>query len=420
MMKKLSEIELPSNLPKNLSRKIGWIGLIGFAIATPIVGFQWFTQHQNQPNSAANTVKPAAPSASIDRITALGRLTPRQGVTYIGGPAGEILGKLDVKEGDWVSKGDVVAYLRNHSERQAELAVAQQQLQTAQANLRAESEFEEAQDQAKQQDVNQLPIEQERDIAAQKALVENLRSQRELAVEEARRYETLLKEGAIALSLARQRETASEQANHQLRQAEAQLQQLIAARSRELNNAKTQTSTQQVAANRNLQKVRNEISTAQQNVALAQARLALTEIRSSASGEVLRIITKSGENLGDPNQRSKPGILAIGDTRQMKVVSEIHESNIHRIRVGQRTKIRSRNQAFKKELTGKVIFIGREIFKNNVLNDDPAALMDARVVEVSIQLDESREVAGLTNLQVDVEIDTSGDKTTDQQPGAPS
>jgi HlyD family secretion protein len=45
-----------------------------------------------------------------------------------------------------------------------------------------------------------------------------------------------------------------------------------------------------------------------------------------------------------------------------------------------------------------------QIYKNDILDVDPAADADARVVEVRIRLDEPDEVAGLSNLQVDVEI----------------
>ena len=58
-------------------------------------------------------------------------------------------------------------------------------------------------------------------------------------------------------------------------------------------------------------------------------------------------------------------------------------------------------------LRGKVVEVGLEINKQDVLNADPAAQFDARVVEVKVQLDQlsSRRVAGLTNLSVQVAID---------------
>ena len=58
-------------------------------------------------------------------------------------------------------------------------------------------------------------------------------------------------------------------------------------------------------------------------------------------------------------------------------------------------------------LHGKVVEVGLEISKQDVLNTDPAAQFDARVVEVKVLLDEpsSRRVAGLTNLSLQVAIE---------------
>jgi HlyD family secretion protein len=82
----------------------------------------------------------------------------------------------------------------------------------------------------------------------------------------------------------------------------------------------------------------------------------------------------------------------------------VYESDVGLIRPGQTAMILSRNGAFDKALSGKVSTIGWQVFKNNVLDDDPAANADSRVVEVKIQLDDSKAVEALTNLQVDVKI----------------
>ena len=59
------------------------------------------------------------------------------------------------------------------------------------------------------------------------------------------------------------------------------------------------------------------------------------------------------------------------------------------------------------KLQGTVEKIGLEIERQNVVNTDPTANIDARVVEVKVKLDKasSQKVAGLTNLQVNVKID---------------
>jgi len=121
-------------------------------------------------------------------------------------------------------------------------------------------------------------------------------------------------------------------------------------------------------------------------------------IRAAKSGRVLRIITHEGEAIGNS------GILDLGDTRQMYVVAEIHETDLRLVKVGQPATIASRNGAFSQPLSGKVAEIGWQVFKNNVLDDDPAANADARVVEIKIRLDNSQPVESMTNLQVDVRV----------------
>ena len=89
----------------------------------------------------------------------------------------------------------------------------------------------------------------------------------------------------------------------------------------------------------------------------------------------------------------------------MMVVAEVYESDVDLVKVGQKVTIASRNGAFTDILTGEVAEVGWQIFKNNVLDDDPAANADARIVEVKIRLDQGDRVEGLTNLQVDVRIE---------------
>jgi len=61
--------------------------------------------------------------------------------------------------------------------------------------------------------------------------------------------------------------------------------------------------------------------------------------------------------------------------------------------------------ALAEPLTGAVERIGRKIGKMDVLSADPAAKTDARVVEVHIRLDDGAAASGLTNLQVEVELE---------------
>jgi HlyD family secretion protein len=128
----------------------------------------------------------------------------------------------------------------------------------------------------------------------------------------------------------------------------------------------------------------------------AQAELDLSIVRSPLSGQVLEIHARTGERVG------LDGIAELGRTDQMYAVAEIYETDIDRVRVDQRATITS--PALRQPLTGSVERIGRKVGKLDVLDTDPAAKTDARVVEVDIRLDDGQDVSGLTNLQVEVAV----------------
>ncbi|HAA30619.1 MAG TPA: ABC transporter permease, partial [Cyanobacteria bacterium UBA8553] len=82
------------------------------------------------------------------------------------------------------------------------------------------------------------------------------------------------------------------------------------------------------------------------------------------------------------------------------------ESDISKVRLGQRVAITSEGKAFEGEIRGSVSQIGQKIGKKDILNTDPAAAVDARVVEVNIRLSpqDSKRVASLTYAKVIVKI----------------
>ncbi len=95
----------------------------------------------------------------------------------------------------------------------------------------------------------------------------------------------------------------------------------------------------------------------------------------------------------------------MGDARTMHVVAEVYESDIGLVQIGQPATISS--PSLPVDMTGRVVQIGMLIFKNDVLDVDPAADADARVVEVRIELDDGERVQHLTNMTVDVVIDVA-------------
>jgi HlyD family secretion protein len=128
----------------------------------------------------------------------------------------------------------------------------------------------------------------------------------------------------------------------------------------------------------------------------AKAELDLSVVRSPITGRVLDVHAREGERVnGD-------GIAEIGQTDSMYAIAEVYETDVPRVRLGQRATITS--PALPQPVTGTVDRIGLKVGKKDVLSVDPAARTDARVVEVRIQLDDPAQVAALTHLEVDVTI----------------
>jgi HlyD family secretion protein len=134
----------------------------------------------------------------------------------------------------------------------------------------------------------------------------------------------------------------------------------------------------------------------------AQADLQLAYVRAPITGEIFKIHTKAGEA---PNSK---GIVEIAQNDRMVAVAEIYESDIGKIKMGQVAEIKSETGSFKGTIKGTVQQIGLQVAKKDVLNTDPAADADARIVEVRLAIDpaESNNVRGLTNSKVEIKIKT--------------
>jgi len=342
-------------------------------------------------------VEEPAPLPEQVQVAALGRIEPQGEVIEVGGPTTERIARLEVDEGDYVRQGEVIAYLDSYEERLAERDYAASQLTEAEARLKAETQLGQAQIQEAQTRLQQVDRPQLLEIEAQQASIRELEAELTLARVDLQRLQSLQREGAISQQEYDQQLWETRQVEERLNNAKVNLARLESARSTDLSNAQAQVESQR--ANMARSQAQIEVDSAARNLQLAEAKLDRTIILTPRDGEVLRIITHPSEVV------SENGIVELGNTRQMFVVAEVYESDVGKVRVGQQATVTSRNGAFDQTLTGVVERIGSQIFKNNVLDDDPAANADARVVEVEIRLNNSQSVAKLTNLQVDVSID---------------
>jgi len=276
----------------------------------------------------------------------------------------------------------------------------------------------------------------QRDIL--RASVERVRAEQRNAQVDAGRYDFLYKQGAISQQERDRRSVNAITTTQQLRESQASLKQGVATLQQQISEARAnqmrtiatlQQQLLEAIATRNqtlstlqrqideersrlnklldvspmdLQIARAQVSSAIALIKKAQSDLQLSYVKAPTRGEILKIHTKSGEVM------NLNGIAEIGQTDQMFVVAEIPEDSIGRVSMGQLVTVTSDNGAFSGQIPGNITEIGRKIGKKDVLNTDPAADIDARVVEVKISLSpqDSQRVSGLTNAKVMVEINT--------------
>ncbi|MEM1252402.1 MAG: efflux RND transporter periplasmic adaptor subunit [Cyanobacteria bacterium P01_H01_bin.21] len=385
---------VPQSVQHPLRKTSFWIGMGILLLMGSASLLALRSVSQSRQAALEEAAKP--PPERVD-VAALGRIEPKSEVIDVAAPETGILGKLLVDEGVQVESGQVLAELDMYEIRKAERDYAASQLVEARQTLEAESglgaaRIAEANTQADQIDQPQIQA-----IEAQAARIRSLEARLALAQTDLARFQDLHAQGAITQQDLDRQQTEVDELTSDIANAIATKTQLELARDTALDNAAAQVS--MAEADLQLASVETGVEAAQQNLVLAEARLNRTVIKAPVAGQILDIYIRPGEAVS--NNR----LLSMGNTDEMYVVAEVYETDVGLVKPGQTAKITSRNGAFNGELTGTVETIGLQIFKNDVLDDDPAANADARIVEVRIAVDQDEAVAMLTNLQVDVLID---------------
>ena len=383
--------------------KIRHLPLVLGAIATLIVGGAGYSAIVKRPTPPLILETPT----QVETVSALGRLEPQGELIQVFAPTsaeGARVETIRVTHGQQIRKGDVIAVLDSYARRLAAFQEAQEQVRVGQAQLsQVEAGAKAGQIRAQARVVDRQQVELQTETEAQEAAIARLQAELHNAALEARRYQVLYSEGAVSASLRDGKQLTADTVRQQLNEAQVNLSRIQRSRQQQVSEA--QATLDQIAEVRpvDVNVARSHVFAAQARVARAQAELDLATVRSPQDGQVLKIHTRPGELVG------AQGIISLGQTQRMVAVAEVYELDVSRIRVGQRATVISKNNAFPEVLRGKVIEVGLEISKQDVLNTDPAAQFDARVVEVKMLLDEaaSRRVAGLTNLSVQVSIDVN-------------
>ncbi|NEO68371.1 ABC exporter membrane fusion protein [Moorena sp. SIO3H5] len=418
-----------------------WRALLAFAIAFPLSIFFVYNFRYSQKSVTRVSPPDSETVVQLNAVAALGFLEPEGEVIHLSGTVlaeGARVAELVVKQGEQVKAGQIVAILDSHKRLSAALERAKTQVKIAQArleqvqagakpgqinaqrarieNLQAELQGQTA---AQQATIEGLEADLKGKTAAQQATIERLKAQLRHAKTECDRFERLHIDGAVTASdrdlKCLEKETAHklviesevtfkqivDSGQEQIKEAQANLQRTINTIQQQQTEAKA--TLNQIAEVRAVDVVlaQAELEDAMVGVQQAQAELDLAYVRSPRTGQILKIHTWPGEIVSDQ------GIVELGRTEQMYVKAEVYETDISKVRLGQRSTITS--DGFPGELNGIVDQIGLQIGKKEVFSTNPVVDVDARVVDVKIRLnsEDNHKVAGLTNLQVKVVIDTS-------------
>lgn len=379
-----------------------WLAFVGVAILG-LAGTGWGVwQFRAAQMREAQTDVLVVPE--IQTVTALGRLEPAVEMINLTASTATQPSRIEqllVEEGDRVQAGEMIAILDNRDRLQASLQKAENQVRVAQAKLaQVQAGVKAGELQAQRAEIARLQADRAGSLAAQRAAVDRLQAEVQNARIEYERYESLYQQGAVSASQRDAKRLAYITAQQQVQQAQAELGRIETTSQEQIQQA--QATLDRLAEVRpvDVEAAEAEVQSAKAAVVEAQANLEQGEVRSPRAGQIIKIHTYPGEKIADQ------GIVTLGQTQQMKAIAEVYQSDISQIQVGQPATITS--PVIPNSLQGTVERIGLQVEQQQVVDEDPAANIDAKVVEVHIRLDpnSSQNVAGLSNLQVTVTIQT--------------
>jgi HlyD family secretion protein len=326
-----------------------------------------------------------------DTVSALGRIEPGEGIVVITGTVGDRVKKVLVKQGQTVRAGEQLIECLGEEVIAKQLELARGKLEQTRdlvdkekkhaAALLAEAEI------AKRRPAEIVPIQVEAQDAEIK-VVENQLQQAERDLEK-------LPKNLPQAEIDRQTQVV-DRYREQLRGYRAKLR--VLEKDKEIN---------QLAADKKLESTKAgldkalsmiDLSGAERQVSLVEAELARATILSPIDGQVLEVNVQAGETIGQ-----RP-MITLGQNDVFYVLAEVYESDIARVKVGQKATITS--IALPEPIEATVDRIGSMVKRNEVLGLDPTARSDTRVVEVRLRLDKPGIAAQRIGLQVDVTVAT--------------
>lgn len=374
---------------------------ISLGLSIGLLSFYGISRHQSYiQKQAIKTTKQAPVRVAV---TALGRIEPQGEVTRLSAPSslsGVRVERILIKDGDIVRKGQVVAWLEGYARTAAAMQQVSDKVAVARAQLAQTKAGAKTGDiNAQKATITRLEAQIKGEVATEQATIARLQAQLNNANTENNRYQQLYKQGAVSASIADEKRLRSQTVEQQIREARAGLTRTVNTLQDQLTEARAKLVSISEVRPVDVQLAEAEVKSAISAVQQSRAEHELTYVKAPLDGKVLKVHAKTGEAIGSN------GIVEIGTTSQMYVAAEVYQTDVEKIRVGQKAIITS--PAFNGKIQGTVSEIGLQVERQSILSVNPSADTDRRVVEVKIRIDnpaDSKRVASFTNLQVDVAI----------------
>ncbi len=364
----------------------------------------------SQIRDRASSPPPPVDVTPTEAVTALGRLEPEGEVIKlsVANAQDSRVNQLQVEEGEWVEAGQVIAVLQGLDKKQAELMEARRNVAIYQARLAQiqAGDAKLADVAAQQATINQLEAQLRTETTERQAAITRTEAELRNAEQTYQRYQQLHQAGAIETVTLDDHRERLETARADVQEARAQLDNTVLTLQERLQQEQALLAKLREVRPVDLREAEAELDHARAQVQRIEAELDDFYVRVPVAGQILKINTRVGEQVN-----TNAGIVELGRTNQMVAIAEVYETDVGLIQPGQRATIISEHGGFDGEIHGTIEHVGMQINKQDVLDADPAADQDARVVEVKIPIDpeDNDRVASLTNLQVRITIDLTSD-----------
>ncbi|MBD2454787.1 HlyD family efflux transporter periplasmic adaptor subunit [Nostoc sp. FACHB-87] len=376
---------------------------IGLSIITAISILAVVIINRQSRNTNQNKL-PATSSSqqSIVRVAALGILEPQGDIIHLSATgANQRLAKLLVKEGEQVSADQIIAVMDNVNQYQASVENARAKVIVARSRLaQVQAGEESGQIEAQRMKVAETQAELTENIKVQQSVIASQEIELRKTQDDYERYKELLDKGAVSVAETEKRRLQVEIEEQKLQEAKANLRKQVSIGKERVKAAEATLDSLAHVKPTDILVAKAELNESLSQLEKAKVDLESLYVKAPVAGQILSINTRVGEVVGSK------GIVDIGQTQQMYVIAEVYESDIHYVKIGQEATIVSEYGGFTGEIKGEVDQIGLQIEQPGIINDDPSAKADVRIVKVKIRLrpDDSERVRTLNKLQVRASI----------------